>query len=267
VSTNKIQGGAVTSGKLATDSVTTAKIEGLAVTTAKIRDSAVTTVKIDNTAVTSAKIGAGAVTTSKIGDLQVTNAKLAANAVTAAKIGEREISVAKLNFAPIVNITAGTGITVFTTGPTNVVGNLGRTVSANFGTGSSNVARGDHNHGGRTGSAAGHTHTITSSKRFKKDISDYVPDIKNILSLSTKKFKYRNEKRDYSLGNEWDYGFIAEDLVDLGLTEVIKFDSEGLPEAINYGLFSAMLLEVIKDQQGMIDSLAKDVQDLKDKLK
>ena len=260
VSTSKIQGGAVTSGKLSTDSVTNAKIENLAVTTAKIRDSAVTTAKINNTAVTTTKLAAGAVTTSKIGD----------NAITTSKISNGQVTTAKLNFAPITNITSGSGISVTTTGPTSIVGTLGRTISANFGTGSTNVARGNHSHGfsGRTGTSAGHSHTFSgtaSSKKFKKDIEPYElseEDVNNILNLKLSKFRYRNEMKDASSNREWNYGYIAEDVKENALEQIVSYSNEKEPIAIDYGLLSAFVLEIVKQQKEEIESLKKRLSEL-----
>lgn len=114
VTSAKIATGAVTSTQLGSNSVTTAKINNLAVTTEKINDSAVTTAKLGSGAVTNDKLGTGAVgadniaanavTTAKISDLNVTTGKLANGAVTGVTNTATTIGTAKLALN-----TVGTG--------------------------------------------------------------------------------------------------------------------------------------------------------------
>jgi hypothetical protein len=120
VKTEHIANGAVTTPKIADESVTTAKLKDGAVKTEKIATGAVTGSKIGEAqiygsklrdgAVRSEKIAAGAVTTAKIGELQVTGSrlqdkavtteKLANNAVTTEKIANGSVTPAKLSFTP-----------------------------------------------------------------------------------------------------------------------------------------------------------------------
>jgi hypothetical protein len=108
------QTGTVTSGVLASNSVTTAKITDGNVTTAKIADSAITSAKIaDGTiatgdiadsAITSGKIATGAVGTTKIDDLSITEGKIVSSAVTTAKIADSAVTTAKIADS---NVTTG----------------------------------------------------------------------------------------------------------------------------------------------------------------
>lgn len=95
----QIANGAVTTQKLASQSVTTAKIEPQAITTSRLAPDAVTTGKIEAQAVTTAKIAPAAVTTSKLDAQAVTTAKLAPDAVTSAKIADGTITGADLDSA------------------------------------------------------------------------------------------------------------------------------------------------------------------------
>ena len=96
VITAKIADLNVTTGKLADGAVITAKIADLNVTTGKLADNAVTTVKITDLNVTTAKLNTAAVTTAKIADLNVTTGKLADNAVTTVKITDLNVTTGKL---------------------------------------------------------------------------------------------------------------------------------------------------------------------------
>jgi len=108
------QTGTVTSGVLASNSVTTAKITDGNVTTAKIADSAITSAKIaDGTiitddiadsAITSGKIATGAVGTTKIDDLSITEGKIVSSAVTTGKIADSAVTTAKI---ADLNVTTG----------------------------------------------------------------------------------------------------------------------------------------------------------------
>lgn len=95
----QIANGAVTTQKLASQSVTTAKIEPQAITTSRLAPDAVTTGKIEAQAVTTAKIAPAAVTTSKLDAQAVTTAKLAPDSVTSAKIADGTITGADLDSA------------------------------------------------------------------------------------------------------------------------------------------------------------------------
>ena len=106
-----------------------------------------------------------------------------------------------------------------------------------------------------------------STIRIKKDVSNHkLNDPKNILNLKMKRYKYKNSNRGYhdATNREWMYGYIAEDLQELGVEEVLSYDKEGLPDGINYGAFSMLVLELAKVRQIEIDSLKEEIQRLKE---
>lgn len=306
VTNDQLASDSVTNDNLADDSVNNSNIQDGAVNTEQLANSAVTNDKLANNSVTSDKIVNGtivgadiasntiggsrsgatskfiansigqldiddaAIGSNEIINLAVTTAKLAAGAVTTSKILDGNVTIAKVNFAPITNITGGSGISVAITGPSAVVGSLGRTVSANFGTGSNEVARGNHTHSvsGSTSRNLNHSHSISgtaSSKRFKKDIELYElseEDVSNILNLKLSKFKYRNEVKDFSSNREWNYGYIAEDVEENALEQIVSYNNEKEPIAIDYGLLSAFVLEIVKQQKEEIESLKKRLSEL-----
>jgi hypothetical protein len=83
-----------------------------------------------------------------------------------------------------------------------------------------------------------------------------------------KRYKYKNSQRGYhdATNREWMYGYIAEDLQELGVEEVLSYDKDGLPDGINYGLISILTLELIKVQQAETDELKEELKKLKEKL-
>ena len=96
IATSEITDGAVSTAKLAADSVTNAKIADGVVDTDKLTNSSVTYPKIANEAVITSKIANSAVTDSKIASNAVTTAKIADNAITTAKILDGAIATAKI---------------------------------------------------------------------------------------------------------------------------------------------------------------------------
>ncbi len=104
-------------------------------------------------------------------------------------------------------------------------------------------------------------------ENLSKEISDYQPaDIKKILNLKLKKYKYKNQLRNLHEGinREWMHGYIAEEVLDLGFEELLGYDEKGEPASLNYGLLSTLVLELVKVQQTEIDSLKEEIQRLKE---
>ena len=104
ISASSIADGAVTSAKLATNSVTSTKIVDGDVTTSKIAAGAISSEKLGDSAVATAKIANGAVTNSKLADNSVTTAKIAATAVTEVKIEDGAVTTAKIAATAITEV-------------------------------------------------------------------------------------------------------------------------------------------------------------------
>lgn len=91
VTTGKLDDGAVTADKIADSSVDTAKIKENAVTNEKLADQSVDNSKIASDAVTYEKIKNGSVIPDKIGEGAVTTEKIETKAVTNEKIGDSAV--------------------------------------------------------------------------------------------------------------------------------------------------------------------------------
>lgn len=250
VTRDKIEGGAVGNGELGNSSVSSGKIQDRAVSGSKIADGAVGTGQIANGAVTNAKIG-GTISGSKIG-----------SGINGGNINNRSVSNGKLSGGTRAGVGAG-------------LRKSGNTISVAFG----EVAPFTHRHRYEDGYYVrdadnrvlrnfvrqGRFTDNLSSKKFKKDISDHkLVNPKNLLNLSFKKFKY---KKKFSVihtdrNREWMHGYMVEDLQNLGLSEVISYSPEGTPERVDYGLFSALVLELVKLQQEEIDLLQEKIKRL-----
>lgn len=279
VGTSQLENGAVTESKIDNGAVTESKIDDGAVTTNKIRNGAVSRDKIQDDAINSAKIAAGAVGSSELGPNSVTQAKIGPQAVGNAQIESQAVDSAKIetgaistihlaNFTAIAaNVTSsGNGISV---SRTQLTGGSRYTATLSIGTGSTQVAAGNHQHGinssgnhAYNGSGV-HVHSYTafyswSSAKLKKDISDHrLENHEALLDIPLKRFKYKNSKRDEQekVNRDWMYGYMAEDLQAAGLEEVLGYDEDGEVISVNYALLSIYLVEIVKSQNARIKAL------------
>jgi hypothetical protein len=273
VTNNEIGQGAVDTNELANGAVTTDKIDSRAVTGDKIGINTILQNNIAEDSVGASEIQPLAVRSTELADSAVTTAKLANGSVTSAKIANRTITTDNMEI-PAFGRIVDFGLVI---GP----GILERTVSGviridpDFGVGTLNTARGNHAHILTIDNALSgvnrHTHTgrvtIPSTRRVKKDIESYTPDnIKNLLNLEPKRYKYKRSEREMhnNLNKEWMHGYIVEELVDLGFPEPASYDEEGAPNGLDYGLMSMLVLELVKVQQTEIDFLKEELLRLKD---
>ena len=164
----------------------------------------------------------------------------------------------------ITSITGGNAITVSGSGSSRTIAvTPGSFATSGHGHGRVDTSfAGDHlGHGGHT-----HFSNITSSRKLKKEISDYDIDINKLFLLQPKKFKYKNQARLASKNREWDYGYIAEEALAIGVEEIVGYDEKGEVDSINYGLLSVFVLEIAKKQQSEIDLLKQEIERLKEKI-
>ncbi len=96
VGSTQLQNAAVTTAKIADDSITSLKIAADSVSTTKIIDGAVTLAKLAPESVNTVKLLDSSVTTAKVGDGAITLAKIAADAVDATKIADSAVTTSKL---------------------------------------------------------------------------------------------------------------------------------------------------------------------------
>jgi hypothetical protein len=265
VTQNKLGPRAVTADKIDNNTITNLQIGPRAVDTGELADSAVTPLKLANLAVTTAKIANGAVTRDKIEDGAINRDKIGANSIGPDQLAPNSVRIEDLQ-STVPGVIVQRGITTtggLTAGYQDQTGRFG--IGVSFGPGSGQVPRGNHTH--TTGVVGAQTSTPNSTERVKKNIEEYEPvNIKNLLNLNPKKYQYKRSvrKAHQDLNKEWMHGYIVEELVSLGFTEPVGYDSEGLPDRLDYGLMSLLVLELVKVQQTEIDSLKEEVTRLKD---
>ncbi len=94
--------------------------------------------------------------------------------------------------------------------------------------------------------ANGQLGTVSSSRRFKKDIVDMGAATDNLLELRPVRFRYRQEQTMPD-GSEvpMEYGLIAEEVAEV-FPDLVVYDEEGDPFTVKYHILSSMLLNELK---------------------
>jgi len=241
-----------------------------AITNAKIGAGAVTDYNI--TSVDAAKVTTGVFATGRIPS--ITNAMLAGGitngkitSVDAGTIITGTISISRIPSDVLTDVNAGAGISVSGTGRTRTVSFAGSGYALANHTHSNYAPTGryDTSFAGSHVGHGGHTHfTTISSRKLKKEISDYNIDLDKLFLLQPKRFKYRNQAKDASKNREWDYGYIAEEALELGVEEILGYDEKGEVDSINYSVLSIFVLELVKKQQSEINFLSEEIKRLKE---
>ena len=87
--------------------------------------------------------------------------------------------------------------------------------------------------------------TISSSRRYKEDISDMGSASDRLLQLHPVTFRYKDAYTD----GEWplDYGLIAEEVAEV-FPELVVFNKDNQPETVKYRLLSSLLLNELQKQ-------------------
>ncbi len=97
----------------------------------------------------------------------------------------------------------------------------------------------------------------TSSRRFKREITPLTVDVEKVLSIEPVTFKYNPGVLHESENPESvQIGFIAEDLDAAGLTNLVDYDADGLPQGILYSRYIIALQAVVRHQASQIESLS-----------
>jgi len=107
----------------------------------------------------------------------------------------------------------------------------------------------------------------TSSLRYKTDVQDIDYGMKALdLRPRTWIDKGQYEENGNSAeGLSRVAGFIAEELDELGFTELVVYNDEGQPEAISYDRIAVAIIPVLKQQQALIESLTARIEALETK--
>ena len=79
----------------------------------------------------------------------------------------------------------------------------------------------------------------TSSRRFKENIKNIIfTNLDRLLKLTPKKFTWKSNKSE-------DWGYIAEEVDSVGLTDFVNYEG-GLPYSVKYKKLTILLIEYLK---------------------
>jgi hypothetical protein len=104
--------------------------------------------------------------------------------------------------------------------------------------------------------------TTASTARLKQDIEPYIFNEQAILSIEPKRFKYNEKVQHGGDDSDWLYGFIAEEAVTAGLSELCGFDEEGLPDYFAYERMCVAQQQIIRTLWSKVESLEARIQTL-----
>jgi hypothetical protein len=93
--------------------------------------------------------------------------------------------------------------------------------------------------------SAGQLGTVSSSRRFKKDIADMGELTERLLELRPVVFHYQQEQKVESGKVPLEYGLIAEEVSEI-FPDLVVYDDQGKPFTVKYHLLSSMLLNEMK---------------------
>ncbi len=96
--------------------------------------------------------------------------------------------------------------------------------------------------------SAGQLGTLSSSRRFKKEIADMGELTERLFELRPVVFRYKEEQQVESGEVPLEYGLIAEEVAEI-LPDLVVYDEEGEPFTVKYHLLSSMLLNELKKER------------------
>jgi len=102
--------------------------------------------------------------------------------------------------------------------------------------------------------AGGIIYGVTSSKRFKSNITDTKIDTDQIYNLVVKDYFHKQSGHN-------DFGLIAEEVIE-HIPELVVLDEKGIPYSVNYSKVSLILLEELKKMRLVNNDLIKRVEQL-----
>ena len=106
--------------------------------------------------------------------------------------------------------------------------------------------------------AAGKLGWVPSSREVKQNIETAAIDLRAVLAMEAVTFRYKIDPEGSP-----QYGLIAEDLHDLGLTWLVDYGPEGdTPLGVRYDLLALALLPALQDTRARVDALTARIEAL-----
>jgi hypothetical protein len=99
----------------------------------------------------------------------------------------------------------------------------------------------------------------SSAAKYKGNIEPYSDNFMDILKLEPKSFTWNTDSR-------LDFGYIADEVHEVGLTNLIMYDEEGKPDGIKFARLPVYIIEVLKQQQANLTSLQESLRVQQDEI-
>ena len=99
---------------------------------------------------------------------------------------------------------------------------------------------------------------VSSSRRFKENITDLDFNFSRVLDLRPREFDWNITSDKYH-----DVGFIAEEVDELGFDKIIDYDEQNRPYAIDYPIITVYLVGLAKEQNKQLNLLEQQTAQLK----
>lgn len=116
----------------------------------------------------------------------------------------------------------------------------------------------------------GRLRMITSSRRYKKNIVDWNPEASRVLALQPRQWQHSDPAEPENIDERWHVGFIAEEVDELGLKGLVRYEGDGKggwrPEALNYDRFAAAQQIVLQKHEAEIQDLRADNIELRERI-
>ena len=280
---NRIQAGSIDAAKITANTITASQIASSTITATQIAASTITATQIAASTITATQIAASTITAAKLatGTLSATNVEAgtlsASVALTAQSgtIGGWNITTGSIYTgtlgSPNQYLSASGGALFTGTTTCSALGvNSNTTLGGTLTVGSTTNLNGQTNYTGiatgsgstmvlvSTGSRVAYT---TSSERFKQNI-EYITTpgwLDKVLAMKPITYKTSEDFTTAGEPNETQYGFLAEDIYDLGggLEKAVVLDPLGDPFSLSYDRLTVFLTLAIKELTERVAELEK----------
>lgn len=101
----------------------------------------------------------------------------------------------------------------------------------------------------------GRLYRTASTRAVKTDIEDYLVNPRTVLDMKPRTWRSKHEVAENPECSNWQVGFIAEELDELGLTGFVEYDHNERPVSIAYDRLSVAMLAVVKDQDRRLNEI------------
>lgn len=103
--------------------------------------------------------------------------------------------------------------------------------------------------------SAGTMGTASSTLRRKTEVSNYTFDTQAVLAIQPVRFKYKPEILSEDDDTGWQYGVVAEQVLEAGVPELVGIDADGLPDYFAYERLCVAQQQVIRELWAKVEAL------------